>query len=70
MALGFWSKPLGWADAAFAAVAVVLFVGSRDNLRSYYDRVVMLLGGQSPEEPEVARPGPDPVGDEPGDSDE
>ena len=43
-ALGFFSAPLGWADLVFVLLAVILFAGSRDTLRKYYERVGQLLG--------------------------
>jgi len=46
--LGFWIQPLDWSGAAFAILTVVLFMGSRDNLRRYYEAVEMILGAKSP----------------------
>ena len=42
-AVGFWTAPLGWPDAAFLILAAVFFAGSRDTLRKYYTRVDTLL---------------------------
>jgi hypothetical protein len=42
-ALGFWTAPFGWTDAAFLALAVIFYVTSRDTLRKYYDRGRALL---------------------------
>ncbi len=40
---GFFTSPLGWFDAGFVVLSVILFVGSRDNLRKYLLRVNDLL---------------------------
>jgi hypothetical protein len=42
--LGLLTEPLGWIDLAFLLLCVILFVGARDNLRKYYERVGQLLG--------------------------
>ena len=47
--LGFFSAPLGWADLGFVLLAVILFAGSRDTLRKYYERVSQLLGSEKRE---------------------
>lgn len=41
---GFLTAPFGWLDLGFAALSVILFVGSRDTLVKYYGRVSQLLG--------------------------
>jgi hypothetical protein len=41
---GFVAAPIGWLDLGVAFLLVILFVGSRDNLRKYYERVAQLLG--------------------------
>ena len=44
---GFFAEPVGWFDLSFLLLSVILFVGSRDNLRKYYERVAQLLGTTS-----------------------
>ncbi|QDT45192.1 hypothetical protein Pan241w_53110 [Gimesia alba] len=41
---GMLSAPVGWFDLGFAILSLVLFVGSRDVLRKYHERVSQLLG--------------------------
>ncbi len=41
--LGFWTLPVGWADAGFLILATVFFLGSRDALQKYYARTGQLL---------------------------
>jgi hypothetical protein len=43
---GFVTPPVGLLDLGFVALSVILFVGSRDCLRKYYQRVGQLLGGR------------------------
>ncbi len=43
VSLGFFSAPIGWPDTGFVLLAVILFLGSRDTLRKYYDRASMLF---------------------------
>ena len=44
MHYGFFSLPLGWSDAGFLLLSIILLVGSRDTLRKYYSRVNDILG--------------------------
>ena len=45
--LGVVAEPFGWFDLGFVLLLTILFVGSRDNLRKYYERVAQLLGTTS-----------------------
>jgi len=44
---GFWTTPIGATDLASLLLGVVLFVGSRNNLKNYYGRVEMSLGSRT-----------------------
>jgi len=46
-AAGFWSMPINGTDVACLLLGLVLFLGSRNNLRNYYRRVEMSLGSRS-----------------------
>lgn len=46
---GFWTTPIGATDLACLLLGLVLFVGSRNNLGSYYRRVEMSLGSRAQE---------------------
>ena len=41
-----WSGQIAAADVALLALAAILFAGSRDTLRKYYERGSELLGGE------------------------
>ena len=41
---GFWTAAFGWFDSGLLLLVVVLYMGSRDTLHSYYKRVNDLLG--------------------------
>ena len=44
--IGFVSGPVGWFDVAAIVVQIILFAGSRDTLRKYYERTEQLMGGR------------------------
>ena len=54
--LGFFAAPFGWFDVGFVLLSVILFVGSRDTLRKYYERVTQLLGTKSSTVSDQRRP--------------
>lgn len=41
---GFFTARVAWLDAGLLLLSLVLFIGSRDTLRNYYERVDDLLG--------------------------
>ena len=41
---GFFSSSFGLFDFGFVILSMILFIGSRDNLRKYYSRVSQLFG--------------------------
>ena len=43
LSLGFWSASVGWPDVGCVLLGVILFLGSRDTLRKYYDRASQFL---------------------------
>ncbi len=47
--LGFWTAPFGWVDAGLLLLAVILYIGSRDTLRNFYERVSDLLDSKRAE---------------------
>lgn len=47
--LGFWTAPFGWGDTGLLLLAVILYIGSRDTLRNFYERVSDLLATKRPE---------------------
>lgn len=44
-----WRGSFGWEDLAFLLIALILFMGSRDTLRKYYDRTGALLTSENGE---------------------
>ena len=45
--LGLCTAPPGWVDVGLLLLVVILYVGSRDTLRNYHERVSDLLGAMS-----------------------
>lgn len=44
--LGFFTAAFGWLDAGFLLLAPILYIGSRNTLRNYYERVSDLLDAE------------------------
>ena len=55
IAIGFWTRPLTGTDTLVFLLGLVLFVGSRNNLKNYYRRVEMSLGSRDQESPETRK---------------